>query len=29
MPHLGPGSEEHVLLQLDALNATLLDVSHQ
>jgi len=29
MPHLGPGSEEHVLHQLDALNATLLKVSHQ
>jgi hypothetical protein len=29
MPHLGPGSEEHVLRQLDALNATLLKVSHQ
>ena len=27
MPHLGPGSEERILRQLDSLNATLLKVS--
>ena len=26
-PHLGPGSEERILRQLDSLNATLLKVS--
>jgi hypothetical protein len=29
VPHLGPGSEERILQQLDSLNATLLKVSGQ
>jgi hypothetical protein len=29
MPHLGPGSEERILRQLDSLNATLLKVSRK
>jgi hypothetical protein len=29
MPHLGPGSEEHILRQLESLNATLLKVSRK